>query len=78
MTPSHGTPDDVDIVRASKLRHGSEKTATACTTSPSPAGHPVHAKHWDVMRSDDAGGNWREISIAGIEPLIILGAMAGG
>ena len=39
--------------------------ATACTTSrciPNRPGVLFMQKHWDVMRSDDAGDNWHEVS----------------
>ena len=41
------------------------RSATACTASPcTPRGPDVlfMQKHWDVMRSDDAGDTWHEVS----------------
>ena len=39
------------------------KSGIVCTTcdEPQSSRHTVHQKHWDVMRSDDAGDTWREM-----------------
>ena len=42
-----------------------QKSATACITSPCTPSRPdmlFMQKHWDVMRSDNAGDLWREVS----------------
>ena len=41
------------------------RSATACTASPCTPSRPdvlFMQKHWDVMRSDDAGESWHEVS----------------
>ena len=41
------------------------RSATACTTSPCTRSRPnvlFMQKHWDVMRSDNAGDSWHEVS----------------
>ncbi len=49
----------------STSRTPTPRSATACTgiaMHPSRPGLLFMQKHWDVMRTDDAGENWREIS----------------
>ena len=46
-------------------RPGRRRSATACTASPCTRRGPnvlFMQKHWDVMRSDDAGDSWHEVS----------------